>query len=133
MSDYGKLIEQLRWYMNDETDELRNEAADAIEKLQKERDNWKGTAEDWRDAYYHWFENYQNDVPKWIPVTERLPDGIVLAVNALRGSYGFREQLIGYIGSIEESDSGYFCESEGEILMNVTHWMPLPEPPEEET
>lgn len=62
---------------------------------------------------------------RWISVTEP-PNGIALAVNALQGSYGYGEYLIGYISENEESDSGYSCESEGEILMNVTHWMPLP-------
>lgn len=53
---------------------LMYEAADAIEELQKKCKNWEDTACDWRDAYHHWFENYQNDVPKWISVEERLPE-----------------------------------------------------------
>lgn len=87
---------------------LMMDAADAIEELSK---------------------------PRWIPVTEadNLPCGEVLALNNLKGSYGFHEYLIGYVGENCESDSGYSCESESEILMNVTHWMPLPTPPKEET
>lgn len=76
--------------------------------------------------------DYVTRIPHWISVTERLPDGIALAVNALRGTCGYHEQLIGYIGKNQESDSGYLCGSEGEVLMNVTHWQPLPEPPKEE-
>ena len=78
-------------------------------------------------------EQLQALVPRWIPVKESLPEGEVIAVNALKGSYGYREYIIGYVDEDYESDSGYSCESEGEILVNVTHWMPLPEPPKEET
>lgn len=76
---------------------------------------------------------YKDSKPRWTPVTERLPDGEVLAFNAIKGSYSYHEYLVGYVCENCESDSGYSCESEGEILMNVTHWMPLPEPPKEET
>lgn len=50
------------------------QAADAIEELIKDRDNWKVTAKEEREMYWHWFDNYQRDVPRWIPVTERLPE-----------------------------------------------------------
>lgn len=50
------------------------QAADAIEELIKDRDNWKATAKEEREMYWHWFDNYQRDVPCWIPVTERLPE-----------------------------------------------------------
>ena len=63
---------------------------------------------------------------RWVPVTERLPNGEALALNALKGSYGYHEYLLGYVGADSESDTGFRCENEGEILMNVTHWMPLP-------
>lgn len=60
---------------------------------------------------------------KWIPVTERLPGGECIAL-------GYQnEMLIGYIGDSEYSDTGYAAESDGEHLSDVTHWMPLPEPP----
>lgn len=62
---------------------------------------------------------------RWIPVTERLPDGECIAI-------GFQnEMLIGWVAEDIFSDTGYLAESEGEILGNVTHWMPLPEPPKQ--
>lgn len=82
-----------------------NRAADAIEELQ---------------------------MPRWISVKERLPDGEVLALNNLQGSYGYQEYLIGYVGEDYQSDSGYLCENDDAILTNVTHWMPLPKPPKED-
>jgi hypothetical protein len=42
------------------------------------------------------------------------------------------EMLIGFIGDSEYSDTGYAAESDGEHLDDVTHWMPLPEPPKGE-
>lgn len=63
--------------------------------------------------------------PKWISVSERLPECECLAT-------GFQsEMIIGYIRDNEESETGYIAENECEILYDVTHWMPLPEPPEE--
>ena len=56
---------------------LMTQAADAIEELSKDRNNWKGTAKEEREMYWHWFDNYQKDVPSWIPVTEQLPSDFV--------------------------------------------------------
>ena len=50
------------------------QAADAIEELIKDRDNWKATAKEEHEMYWHWFDNYQRDVSRWIPATERLPE-----------------------------------------------------------
>ena len=62
---------------------------------------------------------------RWIPLTERIPEGECIAFSA----YG--EMLIGWIDMNDKSDTGYICEDDGLYLYNVTHWMPLPEPPEE--
>jgi hypothetical protein len=68
------------------------------------------------------------NVGKWIPVTERLPeyDSVVLVTNGEDVGTGYRYVLgeIGFTGwavpfaDIEEDD--------------VSHWMPLPEPPKED-
>ena len=118
-----ELVKRLREHNGWALNETLDEAADAIEELQRQIDGW---IEQERKALL-------KSVPKWIPVKESLPEGEVIAVNALKGSYGYREYIIGYVDEDYESDSGYSCESEGEILVNVTHWMPLPEPPKEET
>ena len=60
--------------------------------------------------------------PKWISVEERLPNGKCLAVS----KYG--EFAIGYING---STIGYCCEYGFETTFDITHWMPLPEPPKE--
>ena len=61
----------------------------------------------------------------WVPVTEILPDGECIAI-------GYQnEMLIGWVYEDKNSETGYAAESESEILREVTHWMPLPEPPKE--
>lgn len=68
--------------------------------------------------------------PKWVSVKDRLPedDGPVIAV------YHFKGNTVRYISTLS-----YFCfdpqphwqhESTGLV---VTHWMPLPEPPKEDS
>ena len=56
---------------------------------------------------------------RWIPVTERLPDKpMKCLVYTERGEYG------GY--EITYYNQGFYLQ-----YSNVTHWMPLPEPPME--
>ncbi len=71
--------------------------------------------------------------PKWISVEERLPDVEVLAANFAPGTYGYKEYIIGYVSGEKCTEPGKcHAENDYEILYNVTHWMPLPEPPKEE-
>lgn len=75
-------------------------------------------------------------VPKWISVEERLPDGEVLAANFAPGTYGYKEYLIGYVSVVKCTEPDWekgkcYATNDFEILNNVTHWMPLPEAPEE--
>ena len=92
---------------NEENIRLFLAAADAIESTSK--------------AYQMMAEAYEAEVtkPKWIPVTERLP---------MRGEkaicFGKNGYMIGTYGEFGWMFPCYFG--------NVTHWMPLPKPPEEE-
>ena len=62
------------------------------------------------------------DPVKWIPVSERLPEGEREAVLAYQRD--FNEAHIAWIsGGDWEDTSGTFAPGK------VTHWMPLPEPP----
>ena len=77
---------------------------------------------------------YEKGKPKWIPVSERLPDGEELVLIHCKNGAMF----VGYCGK-------QYCDYErrwriktalnSTKLLNlgrVTHWMPLPEPPEGE-
>lgn len=66
----------------------------------------------------------------WISVKDRRPKGNCLAFSA-ESDYFFEDYLVGWIEESAESKTGYICISDGEVLKNVTHWMPLPNPPEE--
>lgn len=81
------------------SDTLMKEAADAIEKLQKSK---------------------QESKQVWIPVAERLPreDGFTLIFTA-HGHAGVCYFTNGWWGGYDRD--------------GITHWMPLPEPPKEET
>lgn len=141
---YDKLIKQLH-YMEDVCKKdiscpvpcinecFFKEVADAIEKLTKERDDWKTTAKLERDGMWEWFEAYQKDVPLWIPVTKRLPDfeGMCLCMRKSYTNGKIRHQEIMYFDFDEQA----FCSNVDGIFVadgNVTHWMPLPEPPKED-
>lgn len=72
-------------------------------------------------------------VPEWIPVSERLPEPGKMVLLIVSGK-------VKNITLIDAYELGEFDTDEGWILEmwpewkdpKVTHWMPLPEPPEEE-
>lgn len=78
-----------------------------------------------RESYLAWKK-------RWISVTEKdkLPTDRCLAISVESDSYA-EDYLIGWIQEDKKFKTGYICSSDGEVLENVTHWMPLPEPPEE--
>lgn len=109
---------------------VMNAAADAIEELSKDRDKWKATAKEERDAYRHWFDQYQKDVPRWIPVTEQLIHSgwYLVACNEWGGS-AVRKAIY------DEATRKWLefpCGGPKDITKFVTHYMALPEPPKEE-
>ena len=102
---------------DEELVKIAEEAADAIEELSREIDidNAAMTAMD-------------AAMPRWISVAERLPEAngyyLTYVESALfPNSYYFN--MIKFI-------DGEFIEDHC-VIHRVTHWMPLPEPPEEKT
>ena len=75
----------------------------------------------------------RDKVPEWIPVTERLPEPGKMVLLTVSGK-------VKNISLVDAYELGEFNTDEGWILEmwpewegpKVTHWMPLPEPPEEE-
>ena len=60
--------------------------------------------------------------PRWISVTDRFPqddDYVLVWVNGTYRDMAYR-------------DEGVWYDEEHNHLKNITHWMPLPEPPKED-
>ncbi len=60
----------------------------------------------------------QTELPRWIPVTERVPDDTLVLIVLDTGDYA----LSNYIDGVWYEDRG--------LNGNVVAWMPLPAPPE---
>ena len=85
---------------------------------------------------HHWateqaYKNgYEDGKPKWIPVSERLPDKNDDVLCSRGNHIGALIDVYTYKGDDQWEDSyGYFSTAEYE---GITHWMPLPEPPKGE-
>lgn len=77
--------------------------------------------------YIKWLENeLDKRVPRWISVEERLPEQNRVVLVALRLG-GKKTVRIGAMAQI----CGWWDECGLVSNASVTHWMPLPEPPEE--
>ena len=75
-------------------------------------------------------------IQKWIPVTERLPESktkiLVYGGNELIWVNGVNKPMPSvYTGYMRGLGEGWFTWDEKKYIVNVTHWMPLPEPPKE--
>lgn len=64
-------------------------------------------------------------VRRWIPVTERMPERFkeVLLWDAIDKTV--------FTGELDDDDDWFIARFQNEAF-NITHWMPLPEPPKEE-
>ena len=120
---YKELVKELRDPCPHENCILCQKAADAIEELQQIAEHYKGCFDDWyREAC-----DYKATIPHWIPVTERLPDVFKHVLVNIPGMAPFP--------TVQEA----FSEKNGLWYSNgfryeadeITHWMPLPEPPKE--
>ena len=96
-------------------DQMALDAADRIEKQDAE------------------IKALRDKVPEWIPVSERLPEPEKMVLLTVSGKFK-------NISFVDAYELGEFDTDEGWILEmwpewkdpKVTHWMPLPELPEEE-
>lgn len=87
------------------------------------------------EAFKHGYEKgYAAGKPKWIPVTERVPEGEELVLILCKNGAMF----VGYLGKqyvdIERRWRIKTALNSTKLLNlgRVTHWMPLPDGPEEE-
>lgn len=124
---YDKLIEKIRCcveqircgdcrYVKDCDGDrmMMSEAADAIEELIRKCEQLQ-----------------YMPPPAWIPVTERLPEPDKTDSNGFAVQYlvmnGWRKAVA------RRTDKYWVLFGTSIVLEYVTHWMPLPEPPKEET
>ena len=71
-------------------------------------------------------------VQEWIPVTESLPEEGDYVLCVLKGfNYGGKIQVCKFVPADKFKDKPYF-EHFRNGFPSVTHWMPLPQPPEGE-
>lgn len=113
---YDELVKSLREASGGARYTLWWQAADAIEELQQIAAHYEKTAKDYfKDVCY-----YLERVPKWIPVTERLPGSGVPTL--ICGGGNVVEQ--GFF----DAEYGYWYDWDGNRTF-VHHWMPLPQPP----
>ena len=121
---YEELITQLRAdeIPLDELIRTMREAADAIEELLESNKAVIESAGYWMDfAEKH----------RWIPVAERLPfpgDKVIVTIKDESGDTRFDFTNTGWWSGYD-----YKFVVEDEFCSWVTHWMPLPTPPKEET
>ena len=125
---YEELVKRLRSAESNyqETLDCLSEAADAIEELSKQH-----------EAQRQSLIALMNERPSWIPVTERLPEEQinpntqdfehVLCVTIWGDVRPFK------YGTPIGHKNAHFWNGAGYVDAYITHWMPLPEPPKEET
>ena len=103
--------------------ELMRQAADAIEELQSRVASCQATIERQSDIIKAKDRDLQRAIdakPQWISVAERLPSvgEKVLVITIGKGKQYVETDML--LATGEWFDYG-----------NITHWMPLPEPPKE--
>lgn len=131
---YDELIKNLR---HDSASALQNcefdfvhswmlEAADAIEELVKENESLAADLADSNER------RKKKRKPQWIPVTERLPpigeEVIVFADRTTIRIWSLERYHPTIADVFWEREDGYHEDTDV-----VTHWMPLPQPPESES
>lgn len=112
------------------------EAADRIEAQAKEIEKLRGQNKQLREAAALVAkESAELLERRWIPVTERLPEnGVPVLINYIGNNDGKYHPD----GTAAWTDHGCFWwdgrlkDCDTEVTVPITHWMPLPEPPEEE-
>ena len=132
---YEELVETLR----ETADKRMHEAADAIEELEKDLERSKEYETFWNKEAEEALRRFQVAVankPRWIPVAERLPEDFENVLIVFQNG----DMAVGFKMTVKTEETNLllwrtmteedFCS---DCDTPPTHWMPLPEPPKEET
>lgn len=87
--------------------------------------NGCGSSKNYRDALAY-IQQLEAQVPRWIPVEERLPEELHQVLVLMRSSSGW------IMKAIDSRSKGKWLIYPDNNYRTVTHWMPLPEAPKEE-
>lgn len=134
MRDYADLIKRLNEFSTEHEMHggITAEAADAIEELQKVLDAVNDAHNEGYDVGY--WAGQRDYEPKWIPVTEQLPEEEETVLVA-RKFLGIKEcPACTYVETAERIGDGWVSYSDEYKIArskhtDPTHWMPMPEPP----
>ena len=122
---YDELIKRLRETPSIPVDtKLHNEAADAIEELQRSKcpHYIRNVHDRGGDSLCDKWMCEVKSLPKWIPVTERLP----LLNTPVLATDGIEVDISWMYGVPPRWITSYTAIDEGKL----THWMPLPKTPQ---
>lgn len=88
--------------------------------------NYEATERAFKNGYE---KGYEDGKPKWIPVSERLPEKFGEYIVTVQEETGERySDYADYDPYQQRWRTGMYLG----VRDKVTHWMPLPEPPKEE-
>lgn len=104
--------------------DLAKRASEVIVELMKERD----------DLNAQYTKVIYEVMPRWIPVTERLPESVCKSYLCLTDTgYHCEVRWTNNVYGLWKSDNKWgWSIADVPQYCKVTHWMPLPEPPKEE-
>ena len=111
-------------FTNERIIETATQAADAIVAL---CNLCASQSKDCSEAVAKYLELWAKQ-PRWIPVTERLPEEYVNVLCHLRSL----DRQSEYYSIDHLMEDGQWWKAANSWRFEVTHWMPLPEPPKEE-
>lgn len=104
------------------------EAADAIEELQKAHDAVNDAHNEGYDVGY--WAGRRDYEPKWIPVTDRLPEPNAVDERGFAKAYLVKTDRHVMMHTARYNGDWWVIWGRTEVIAdNVTHWMPLPQPP----
>lgn len=127
MSDIRNvLVEELR--NSAPSRRLMHTAADVIETLI----NYEALYQELTDQAQKLARRLLTQFPAWIPVTDRLPEDHDWVLVWHTG-YKTPKKALFHVAECFEFDGGgaWYLDGYSSLEGTVTHWMPLPDPPEE--